>query len=182
MKKLLLSPVWSILVLGLLGWLQFSNPNFLESLRLRYFDQLIVNQAPVENNIYTVDIDEASIAAQGQWPWPRGDYAKLIEDLYARGAGLVVFNVLMSETDRAGEDSILSTTMSNYPVVVTMLGTEENKNEPINPGASIINSDFINLIPAVPGITANVPAIEGVAVGSGIINTFPEIDGVTRHY
>ena len=180
MKKLLLSPVWSIVILGLLGWLQFSNPDFLESLRLRYFDQLIVNQAPVENNIYTVNIDEASITARGQWPWPRGDYAKLIEDLYARGAGLVVFNVLMSETDRAGQDRILSTTMGNYPVVVTMLGTEENKNEPINPGASIINSDYIDLIPAVPGITANVPAIENAAVGSGIINTFPEIDGVVR--
>ena len=180
MKKFLLSPVWSILVLGLLGWLQFSNPDFLESLRLRYFDQLIVNQEPVTNNVYAVNIDEASIAANGQWPWPRGEYAALIEDLYARGAGLVVFNVLMSETDRAGQDSVLSTTMGNYPVIITMLGTAENKNEPINPGASIINSDYIDLIPGVPGITANVPAIESAAVGSGIVNTFPEIDGVTR--
>jgi adenylate cyclase len=180
MKKLLLSPVWSVLVLGLLGWLQFSNPDFLESLRLRYFDQLIVNQEPVANNVYTVNIDEASLAANGQWPWPRGEYAKLIEDLYARGAGLVVFNVLMSETDRAGQDSVLSTTISNYPVIVTMLGTAENKNEPINPGASIINSDYIDLIPSVPGITANVPNIERAAVGSGIVNTFPEIDGITR--
>ena len=180
MKKFLLSPVWSILVLGLLGWLQFVNPDFLESLRLRYFDQLIVNQEPVTNNVYTVNIDEASLAATGQWPWPRGEYAKLIEDLYARGAGLVVFNVLMSEPDRAGQDSVLSTTISNYPVIVTMLGTAENKNEPINPGASIINSDYINLIPSVPGITANVPDIESVAVGSGIVNTFPEIDGITR--
>jgi adenylate cyclase len=180
MKKILLSPVWSVLVLGLLGWLQFSNPDFLESLRLRYFDQLIVNQEPVANNVYTVNIDEASLAANGQWPWPRGEYAKLIEDLYARGAGLVVFNVLMSEPDRAGQDSVLSTTISNYPVIVTMLGTAENKNEPINPGASIVNSDYIDLIPSVPGITANVPDIESVAVGSGIVNTFPEIDGVTR--
>jgi adenylate cyclase len=180
MKKLLLSPVWSILVLVLLAWLQFANPSFLESLQLRYFDQLIVNQEPVANNVYTVNIDEASLKANGQWPWPRGEYAKLIEELYARGAGLVVFNVLMSETDRAGQDGVLSTTMSNYPVIVTMLGTEENKNEPINPGASIINSDYIDLIPSVPGITANVSDIERAAVGSGIVNTFPEIDGVTR--
>ena len=180
MKKLLLSPVWSILVLGLLGWLQLSNPDFLESLRLRFFDQLIVNQTTVANNIYTVNIDEASIDAKGQWPWPRGDYAALIEDLYARGAGLVVFNVLMSETDRAGQDTVLSDIMTKYPVIVTMLGSEEGKNEPINPGASIINSDFINLIPNVPGIIANVPDIEDNAVGSGITNTFPEVDGVTR--
>jgi adenylate cyclase len=32
----------------------------------------------------------------------------------------------------------------------------------------------------VPGITANVPDIERAAVGSGIVNTFPEIDGITR--
>ena len=180
MKKLLLSPVWSIIVLGLLGWLQFSNPNFLESLRLRYFDQLIINQDAVTNNVHTVNIDEASLEAKGQWPWLRGEYAKLIEDLYARGAGLVVFNVLMSEPDRSGQDTTLATTMGKYPVILNMLGSEEGKNEPINPGASIINSDYIDLIPAVPGITANVPAIESMAVGSGIINTFPEIDGVTR--
>ena len=180
MKKLLLSPVWSILVLVLLAWLHVSNPDFLESLRLRYFDTLIVNQQPVENNIYTVNIDEASLDAKGQWPWPRGDYAKLIEDLYARGAGLVVFNVLMSETDRAGEDIVLADTMRNYPVIVTMLGTAENKNTPVNPGASIINSDYIGLIPGVPGITANVPTVENNAIGSGIVNTFPEVDGVTR--
>ena len=180
MRKILFSPVWSILVLGVLAWIYSSNPVFLESLRLRYFDTLIVNQQPVENNIYTVNIDEPSLEAYGQWPWPRGDYAALIEDLYSRGAGLVVFNVLMAETDRSGEDELLAQTMQNYPVIVTMLGAEQNKNEPINPGATIINSDYMYLIPNAPGIIANVPWIEQNAYGSGIINTFPEIDGVTR--
>src|SRR6056300_360339 len=180
MKKILLSPLWSVLVLGILAYVMHSNPNFLESLRLRYFDTLIVNQDPVENNIYTVNIDEKSLEANGQWPWPRGDYGVLIEDLYARGAGLVVFNVLMSEPDRSGEDELLALTMSQLPVIVNMLGSEEGKNEPINPGASIINSDYMHLIPSVPGIIANVPDVEGAAVGSGIVNTFPEIDGVTR--
>ena len=180
MRKILLSPVWSILILGLLGWIQFNNPSFLESLRLRYFDQLILNQPPVENGIYTVNIDEASLEAKGQWPWPRGEYAALIEDLYNRGAGLVVFMVFMPETDRAGEDAILAETMANYPVILNMLGAEQGRNEPINPGASIINSDYMYLIPSVPGIIANVPEIESAAIGSGIVNTFPEIDGVTR--
>jgi len=180
MRKILFSPVWSIVVLGLLGWIQFNNPNFLESLRLRYFDTLIVNQQPVDNNIYTVNIDEPSLEANGQWPWPRGEYGKLIEDLYARGAGLVVFNVLMSETDRSGEDELLAQTLKQYPVIVTMLGSAETKNQPINPGATIVNSDYIDLIPSVPGIIANVPQVEGNATGSGIINTFAEIDGVTR--
>ena len=180
MKKILLSPIWSILLLGLLAWVYSANPPFLESVKLRYFDTLIVNQEPVENNIYTVNIDEPSLEAYGQWPWPRGDYAALIEDLYARGAGLVVFNVLMSEEDRSGQDALLAETMQNYPVIVNMLGAEQNKNEPINPGAAIINPDYMYLIPHADGIIANVPAIEQNAVGSGIVNTFPEIDGVTR--
>ena len=166
--------------MGILAWVMQSNPPFLESLKLRYFDTLIVNQQPVENNIYTVNIDEPSLEAYGQWPWPRGDYGSLIEDLYARGAGLVVFNVLMSETDRSGEDAKLALTMQQLPVIVTMLGAEENKNEAINPGATIVNSDYIGTIPSVPGIIANVPDVEFSAVGSGITNSWAEVDGVTR--
>jgi adenylate cyclase len=180
MKKILFSPLWSVLVLAILAFVMHSNPAFIESLRLRYFDQLIVNQETVNNNIYTVNIDEASLEAKGQWPWPRGNYAELIEDLYNRGAGLVVFMVFMPESDRAGEDEILAQTLQNYPVIVNMLGAAEGRNEPINPGASIINSDYMSLIPEVPGIIANVPWVEQNAVGSGIVNTFPEIDGVTR--
>ena len=180
MRKILFSPLWSLLVLGVLSYLFYLNPAFIESIRLRYFDQLIVNQEPVENNIYAVNIDEATIDKYGQWPFPRADYGDLIIDLYNRGAGLVVFNVLMSETDRSGEDEILALTMQQLPVIITMLGAEENKNEPINPGATIVNSDYMYLIPSVPGIIANVPDIENNAVGSGITNSWPEIDGVTR--
>jgi len=180
MKNILLSPIWSILLLGLLAWLHTINPSFIESLRLRYFDQLIVNQEVVPNNIYSVNIDEDAITEYGQWPFPRQVYSEFIIDLYNRGAGLVVLNILMSEPDRSGGDEDLAITMQQVPIILTMLGAEENKNEAINPGASIINSDYISLIPSVPGIIANINELETNAVGSGIINTFPEIDGVTR--
>lgn len=180
MKKILLSPLWSVVLLGLFAWLYTINPPFIESLRLRYFDQLIVNQEVVPNNIYSVNIDEDAITEYGQWPFPRQVYSEFIIDLYNRGAGLVVLNILMSEPDRSGGDEDLSITMQQVPIILTMLGAEENKNEAINPGASIINSDYISLIPSVPGIIANINELETNAVGSGIINTFPEIDGVTR--
>jgi len=86
----------------------------------------------------------------------------------------------MSEPDRSGEDQILAETMQQLPVIVTMLGAEENKNEPINPGATIVNSDYLYTIPSVPGIIANINDIEFSAYGSGITNSWPEIDGVTR--
>ena len=180
MKKILLSPIWSILVLGLLTLLIANNPSFLESVKLRYFDQLIINQEPVQNNIYTVNIDEAAIEEKGQWPWPRGNYAALIKDLYTRNAGLVVFGVLMSENDRFNEDIILAETMGVYPTILNIVGSDRTVNEPINPGAAIINSEYQDLILSYPGIIANIPQLEKFAIGSGIVNTLPEPDGVTR--
>ena len=64
-RKIIFSPLWSILVLGFLAWIMHSNPVFLESLRLRFFDTLIVNQEPVVNNVYTVNIDEPALDAYG---------------------------------------------------------------------------------------------------------------------
>ena len=180
MKKFLLSPVWSLLTLALVSWIYYSNPAIVESFKLRYFDQLILNQPTVENNIYTVNIDEDAIAERGQWPWPRGQYAEIIQDIYNRGAGLVVFMVLMPDEDRAGEDGTLIETMELYPVILNMLGDTTSRNEPINPGATIIGPQYMDLIVNYPGIIANIPDIEAYALGSGIVNTLPEIDGVTR--
>jgi adenylate cyclase len=167
-------------VLIFVALLYTSNLPLVESIKLRYFDQLIVNQIPVENNIYTVNIDEDSIAQNGQWPWPRGEYAELIKDLYARGAGLVVFNVLMSETDRFGEDDILAKTLYDFPVILNILGSDRTVNEPVNPGAAIINPEYQDTILSFPGVIANLPDFENLAEGAGIVNTLTEIDGVTR--
>lgn len=180
MKKFLLSPVWSLLTLALVSWVYYTNPALVESFKLRYFDQLIVNQQPIENNIYTVNIDEAAIAERGQWPWPRGQYAEIIADIYNRGAGLVVFMVLMPDEDRSGEDGVLIETMELYPVILNMLGDTVSRNEPLNPGATIIGPQYMDLIVNYPGVIANIPDIEAYALGSGIVNTLPELDGVTR--
>jgi adenylate cyclase len=180
MQKLLLSSIWAFVTLIILIGTIYNNPLFVESIRLRYFDTLITSSPKIENNIYTVNIDEKSIDEYGQWPWPRDAYASIIEDLYDRGAGLVVWNILMSEKDRGGMDTSLGDVMYQYPVILNILGAEENKNEPINPGAAIINSEYQDLILSYPGIIANIPELETVATGSGIVNTLPEIDGVTR--
>ena len=69
MRKIIFSPIWSIIVLGILAWVMYINPPFLESLKLRYFDTLIVNQQAVENNIYTVNIDESSLEENEFLQW-----------------------------------------------------------------------------------------------------------------
>ena len=82
MMKRLLSPWWALLTLGLLVY-AFSNPsNFLQSIKLNYFDQLIVNQEPTQNNIFVAEIDDATLDKYGQYPFPRQIYSDIIIDLY----------------------------------------------------------------------------------------------------
>jgi len=45
------------------------------------------------NNIAIIEVDAASIAQLGEWPWPRDVHAALIEQLTADGARLVAFTV-----------------------------------------------------------------------------------------
>jgi adenylate cyclase len=119
------------LVLGI----RVADYSFVESVRLRYFDQLITSQPVKPLNIFTANIDEAAIDQYGQWPLNRAVYADLVRDLYARGAGLVVLNVMMSETDRQGGDAKLAKLMGDMPVVLVSVPAQATKNAPRNPGS-----------------------------------------------
>ena len=179
MKKLL-RPEWAIFTLLALVYMFAVPSNFIQSIKLNYFDQLIVSQEPVENNIYVVEIDEAALDLYGQYPFPRNIYSDIIKDLYNRGAGLVVWNIMMPEDDRLGGDIELAETLMAYPVILASRPSNKTKNEPINPGAAIINSDYLDTILPYGGIIANIPILENNSVGAGIVSTEPEIDGVVR--
>ena len=180
LRKILTSPWTALLTLALILSIRIADPVFVESVRLRYFDQLITSKESVVNNIYTVNIDEATLDVAGQWPLPRAEYAKIIADLYKRNAGLVVLNVLMPENDRTGGDQYLAQAMQQFPVVLPSVPSDKNKNTPRQPSVAVINSEFINQIAAYPGLIANVPQLESNAVGVGIVSTMQEIDGVNR--
>ena len=180
LKKILLSPWTALLTLALVVGIRIADPSFVESVRLRYFDTLITSKAPTENNIYTVNIDEASLDKYGQWPLPRVNYAEIIEDLYRRNAGLVVLNVLMAERDRTGGDKDFAAALKNYPVVLPSVPSQKTKNTPRVPGSAVVNSDYLNQIVTYPGLIANIPQLENAAAGVGIVNTLPEVDGVNR--
>jgi adenylate cyclase len=179
LKKILTSPWTALLTLALILSIRIADPVFVESVRLRYFDTLITQKAPTDNNIVTVNIDEAALDKYGQWPLPRAEYAKIVRDLYQRGAGLVVLNVLMPETDRTGGDVALAAVMKEYPVVLSSVGAEKNKNEARKFGLVVIGP-FDAPVPTYSGIIANIPRLENSAVGIGTTNTLPEIDGVNR--
>jgi adenylate cyclase len=180
MKKILLSPWTALITLTLMVALRAADPTFVESVRLRYFDTLITSKAVTENNIVTVNIDEASLDKYGQWPLPRAEYARIIKDLYDRGAGLVVLNVLMAEPDRTGGDAALATALKNYPIVLGSVPSDKTKNTPRNPGSAVLGPEHLDQIVEYPGLIANVPSLENSAAGIGIVSTMPEVDGVNR--
>ena len=180
LKKLALNPWTALITLALIVGIRTTDLSFVESVRLRYFDTLITSKSITENNVYTVNIDEAALDQYGQWPLPRAEYAKIIDDLYKRNAGLVVLNVLMPETDRTGGDVILAQTLKKYPVVLGSIPSNKTKNTPRVPGSAVLGPEWLNQIVTYPGLIANVPLLENSAAGVGIVNTLPEVDGVNR--
>jgi adenylate cyclase len=180
LKKILTSPWTALLTLALIVSIRIADPVFVESVRLRYFDTLITQKTPTANNIYTVNIDEAALDKYGQWPLPRAEYAKIIKDLYDRGAGLVVLNVIMAEPDRTGGDAVLANALKQYPVVMGSVPAQKTKNSPRNPGSAVLGPEWQDQIVQYPGLIANVPQLENAAAGIGIVSTLPEVDGVNR--
>ena len=179
-KKILWNPWTSVITLVIVLGIRLADPSFVESVRLRYFDQLVTSQPAKDIPVSVVNIDEATLDKLGQFPFPRGDYADIIQDLYQHDAGLVVFNVLMPEKDRFKQDAILGRTLQAFPTVLPSVAGQKNKNighgSPVQP----VGQDPHGRVVEYPGLLSNVEPESSVAVGVGIVNTFPEIDGVVR--
>ena len=180
--KRLLSPWFALLTLALLIGIRAADPSFVQSVRLRYFDTLITSKPVTQSKqVHVVNIDDASIERLGQFPFPRTQYANIIEDLYSRGAGLVVFNLFMPDNDRFGKDAGLADTFHRHPVVLPQVATpEKQKVQAFRPGVSEIGSPAHDFTVDYPGIQPNIPLFNTSAAGIGVVNVLPEIDGVTR--
>ncbi len=72
------------------------------------YDHLLAarTQTPFSDAVVLVGVDEASLAALGQWPWPRYRLALLLEQLQRLGARVVALDILMPEPDRSSPDVI----------------------------------------------------------------------------
>jgi len=180
--KRLLSPWFALLTLALLIGVRAADLSFVQSVRLRYFDTLITSKAhTVSKQVHVVNIDDASIDRLGQFPFPRSQYANIIEDLYHRNAGLVVFNIFMPDADRFGRDANLADSLHRHPVILPQSGTvDKQKALAFRPGVSEIGSPAHDFTVDYPGIQPNIELFNTSAAGIGVVNVLPEIDGVTR--
>ena len=92
--------------------LQLSAPpllnDFLTRLEYLVYDQRLrvmpKAENPEENKIVTVDLDERSLQAEGQYPWNRIKVGQLTEKLRDDGALVVGFDITFPEPDRSIRD------------------------------------------------------------------------------
>ena len=158
--------------------------------------------------VVIVDINEASIAALGQWPWPRTRLARLLEATYQLGALSVGLAMIMPEVDRLSpsvfiaerpdispelqrelsvlptNDTILAETLRRTPSVVGRAGMPENKPTSVRVDDQTpvrIHGEMpLTSVPHYAGHVTNIPPIEAAAAGRGYLNTEPDKDGVVR--
>src|SRR6185503_8617659 len=77
--------------------------NYLYDLRVR-----LAMPGGVDRRIIIVDIDEASLAREGQWPWTRTKLAALLDALFDQyEARVVAFDVQFPEAERASALNLL---------------------------------------------------------------------------
>lgn len=85
----------------LMAGLYVFQPRFLLFLEHKVYDLLFQasHSREVSGAVAVVDLDEASLAAYGQWPWPRYRVALLVEKTRRTGAASVALDIVFAETD-----------------------------------------------------------------------------------
>ncbi len=77
-----------------------------------------------------VEIDERSLAALGQWPWPRTLLAQLIDAVARQEPAAIGVDILMPEGDAFSPEHVLARTLHQDPAVVNVLrGLTSNDTE-----------------------------------------------------
>src|SRR6266851_786840 len=132
-------PSWlpGFLVLAIALLMRVIDPSFVEAWRLSGFDaaQRLWPRTEAENGVVIVAIDEASLAAKGQWPWPRTLVAELVRRIAAGKPSVLGIDILFAEPDRFSPPRLAETVPGLSPEVAAALthlpGSDERLGEAI---------------------------------------------------
>ncbi|HEY0523296.1 MAG TPA: CHASE2 domain-containing protein, partial [Stellaceae bacterium] len=190
--------------------LRLAAPGFADRLSDFCFDafQRMAPRPAADLPVHVVDIDEASLAEYGQWPWPRTLVAELVRDLSEAGARVIGFDVLFAEPDRSSprvflktierggvvpeetrsflarapdNDSILAAAVGAAPVVVgEVLTVERGPVPPAKAAFAVAGTTSLGTVPANAGAIAPLDSILKSAAGLGFLNHEPDWDRVVR--
>jgi adenylate cyclase len=134
----------------------------------------------MERRVVVVDIDEASLAKVGAWPWSRQTMVKLAERLEAAGAAVQVYDVLF-DSSREG-DADLAEVWSKLPVVVGQIFSLDPATTPQvgMVGGALASGGCPPFAPLSRGHVANSPTILSPHLAVGHLTPRVQADGVVR--
>jgi adenylate cyclase len=164
------------------------DPAFLGNIRGSGFDALQriwPRELIAPRMVTVVDIDEASLKARGQWPWPRTDMAKLVDELDALGASAIVFDIVFPETDRMGtsNDVVFAEAIKGRPIVNAFASSPGNFSITPQVKAGFVTSGNSAALapPHLSQLTQNLLTFDEAAAGLGSMNIdLAQKQGVTR--
>ncbi|MBZ6075312.1 CHASE2 domain-containing protein [Microvirga puerhi] len=153
--------------------------------------------------VQIVDIDEASLAKIGQWPWPRSELARLVERLHDLGASAIAFDMVFPEADRLSPsrlvqesdlkvaigadlaeriasrvpdyDQLFAAAVAGKPVVLgfAAIPGSDERRPAIKTGLAFTGEDPRPALPSFTSGTLNLREFDGVARGIGAITLSP---------
>ena len=162
------------------------------------------------HSVIVIDIDDPSLQAVGQWPWPRHKIASLVKEIEVRNPSAIAVDILFSEPDRASLSSIKAAYKQDFGLDIKISGLPPellNSDEYLGAamaksgavGASYFYFDHVNSIEVaidpefqITGRTDLLRLKEATGVAqnffrssselkfSGFINTQPDDDGMLR--
>jgi adenylate cyclase len=199
-----------LVLLATLVLLRIWDPHWLEELRLRSFDlyQKISPRMYSDGPVVIVDIDEDSLNAYGQWPWPRTLLADLLTRLYEWQVVAIAFDVVFAEPDRASpseavknfrnvddgtrellahlpsNDELFAKVIGEGKVVLGQSGTNATNmrlpGKHPETGFATMGPDPRRYLVGFPHLLRNLPELEQAAAGRGLFSILPEQDGIVR--
>lgn len=184
-------------VVAILTLLRAGDPQLLKQARDVTFDeyQRLSPRAYETMPVKVVDIDEASLRAFGQWPWPRDRLAKLTDRLAEMGASAIAFDILFAEPDRLSprsvlrdvpeidpsllerlpdNDEVFAKSIAEKPIVLGFgLTNEGSYLPPVKAGFAFTGESPIGAPPRIRAATPLRPQLESNAAGLGHISLNP---------
>lgn len=164
----------------------------------------------VSKEIIIVDIDDISLDAVGQWPWPRYRIAFLLDKIMESTPKVIGVDILFAEKDRTSLDNILKSfkhefnldiqfenippdmgdndgylakVISDKPVILSNYFLFDAKKEDSMCSlkpVEIITQQMDINILEAYGILCNIPVLSYAAGRTGFINNYLDTDGILR--
>lgn len=163
------------------------SPYLIDNVRWSYFDVLHSSKEKVQvEDILLVNIDEKSIDALGQYPFPREIYADTLWETHHTNTH--VFNILFSEEDRFGGDEVFANALENRLTILSSAPTvqKESGNAPFVNTSVFGDGDIQDHVWNFPGLVSPIPGLQSSAWGMGVtvatpsVAKTPNFDGTIR--